>query len=275
MRSVCLLVCFWSSNRTRFFCTCHYIRNELKLPVTPRTVNNVLNKAGYYWRSLPRIQGLSKEQLGKRLVFVNAHIDFPPARWLAHFNMVMDGVPLTMAPETLSGREKHAAQRLTCNWTCEGERLNNDIPSACVRVHGVSSLPSIQEGQKHQRDGYLRLELFAPTPVAAVAQELHTLARKSGCGFVFVRACAHVFRECLCCHQFRTATSTSILTTSVWNFFSPPPSAALAQELRALAKKSCCGFCFWPPEPASWLPPFGFFFTAALVGAGAGIPHVG
>ena len=78
--------------------------------------------------------------------------------------------------------------------------------------------------------------------------------------FVFVRACAHVFRECLCCHQFRTATSTSILTTSVWNFFSPPPSAALAQELRALAKKSCCGFCFRPPEPASWLPPFGFFF---------------
>ena len=93
--------------------------------------------------------------------------------------------------------------------------------------------------------------------------------------FVFVRACAHVFRECLFCNQFRTATSTSILTTSVWNFFLPPPSAALAQELRALAKKSCCGFCFWPPEPASWLPPFGFFFAAALGGAGAGIPHVG
>ena len=195
----------------------------------------MLNKAGYYWRSLPRIQGLSKEQLGKRLVFVNAHIDFPPARWLAHFNMVMDGVPLTMAPETLSGREKHAAQRLTCNWTCEGERLNNDIPSACVRVHGVSSLPSIQEGQKHQRHGYLRLELFAPTPVAAVAQELHTLAKKSGCGFC-LRA------------RVRTCVQGMSLLPSMQNGHQHQHLDYLRLEL---------------------------FFAATLGGAGAGTPHVG
>ena len=115
---------FVKTLRNRFFCTCHYIRNELNLPVTPKTINNVLNNAGYYWRSVPRIQGLSKEQLEKRQVFVDAHIDYPPAWWLAHFNMVLDGVTLTMAPMTLSGREKHAAQRLSCNWTREGERLN-------------------------------------------------------------------------------------------------------------------------------------------------------
>ena len=230
-----MLVCFWSSNRTRFFCTCHYIRNELKLPFTPRTVNNALNKAGYYWRSLPRIQGLSKEQLGKRLVFVNAHIDFPPARWLAHFNMVMDGVPLTMAPETLSGREKHAAQLLTCNWNCEVERLNNCIPSACMRVHGVSSLPSILGGQKNQRHGYFRLERFAPTPVAAVAQELHTLARKSDCEFCF-RA------------RVRTCVQGMSLLPSIQNGHRHQHLDYLRLEL---------------------------FFAATLGGAGAGTPHAG
>ena len=42
----------------------------------------------------------------------------------------------------------------------------------------------------------------------------------------------------------RTVTSTKIMAASVWNFFSPPPLAPLAQELYASARKSCCVFCF-------------------------------
>ena len=81
---------------------------------------------------------------------------------------------------------------------------------------------------------------------------------------------AHVSRECLCCHQSRTATSSSNnMATTVWIFFSPTPLAALAQKLRALARKACCGFCFRARACArsvfvttnlSGPPPFGSFF---------------
>ena len=57
------IIAFVKKWRAKYFCTCHYIRNELGLAVTPRTVNNVLNDAGFYWRLVPRIQGLTKEQL--------------------------------------------------------------------------------------------------------------------------------------------------------------------------------------------------------------------
>ena len=42
------IVKFVKQWRHKCFCTCHYIRNELGLGVTPRTVNTVLNNAAYY-----------------------------------------------------------------------------------------------------------------------------------------------------------------------------------------------------------------------------------
>lgn len=75
----------------------------------PRTVNNVLNVAGYYWRPVPRLQNLSREHLGKRKDWVDGHIDYPPSWWESRLNLVLDGVTLTMPTKTLHGREKHAA----------------------------------------------------------------------------------------------------------------------------------------------------------------------
>ena len=89
--------------------------------------------------------------------------------------------------------------------------------------------------------------------------------RREGC-----RRRAHVCRECFCSHQSRTATSTSNMATTVWNFFSPTPLAALAQKLRALARKACRGICFrarasvrevfFVTISASGPPPFGTCF---------------
>ena len=53
------VVGFVKKLRCKRFCTCRYIRRELKLHVSCRTINRVLNDNGFYWRKVPRIQGLS------------------------------------------------------------------------------------------------------------------------------------------------------------------------------------------------------------------------
>ena len=49
------IVAFVKRWRAKRFCTCEYIAKEFKLDVTPRTVANVLNRHGYYWRSVPKV----------------------------------------------------------------------------------------------------------------------------------------------------------------------------------------------------------------------------
>ena len=51
------VVAFVAQWRTKRFCTCRYIRQELKLVASTRTINRVLNDHGYYWRKVPAIQG--------------------------------------------------------------------------------------------------------------------------------------------------------------------------------------------------------------------------
>ena len=45
----------WRSKR---FCTCRYILQELALPVDRPTTGNVLNRASYYWRPVPKATSL-------------------------------------------------------------------------------------------------------------------------------------------------------------------------------------------------------------------------
>ena len=42
-------------------------------------------------------------------------------------NLVLDGVTLTMPPASLSGKEKHAAQRILHMWIAPGEKLSREI----------------------------------------------------------------------------------------------------------------------------------------------------
>ena len=121
------IVKFVKEWRHKAFCTCRYIRQELKVTASTRTINRILNDAGYYWKAVPKRQGLSKEQLVKREAWVSQYLSRSSDWWLEHGNMVLDGVTLTMAPKPLSGRQKHAAQRLTSMWMRTGEAFDNDV----------------------------------------------------------------------------------------------------------------------------------------------------
>ena len=126
-RAVVEFVKKWRHKR---FCTSQYIKREMRLQASTRTLCRVLNEHGYYWKPVPKVQGISKEHLAARAEFVNKYANRTPAWWQEHMHMVLDGVTLTMPPKTLSGREKHAAQRLTSMWMCSGERLQSNEPGS-------------------------------------------------------------------------------------------------------------------------------------------------
>ena len=118
------VVAFVREWRQKRFCTCRYIVLQLKLSCTPKTVANVLRRNGYRWRALPKVRGLSKEELDKRKVFVDANIDHPPSWWQEHMNLVFDGVTLAKAPASLNQRQRHMAQSITHNWLKDGEQVS-------------------------------------------------------------------------------------------------------------------------------------------------------
>ena len=61
--------------RKRVFCTCRYIRAELKLKVSLATIARTLNNHGYYWRAVPKKSPLTEDQLKKRKAFVDMYGD--------------------------------------------------------------------------------------------------------------------------------------------------------------------------------------------------------
>ena len=56
--------------RHKRFCTCPYIKRELKLEATPRTIARALNRANFYWRPVAKKSPLTKKQLEARRAFV-------------------------------------------------------------------------------------------------------------------------------------------------------------------------------------------------------------
>ena len=112
--------------RNKRFCTRSYIRTALKLKVSARTVSNVLNRNGYFWRPLPKVRGLSAPELAKRKAWVDKFVDKPPSWWTSHFGLVLDGVTLTMPPRPLSGRQRHMAQSIKHAWLRDGEEPSSD-----------------------------------------------------------------------------------------------------------------------------------------------------
>ena len=82
------------------------------MAVSLSTIARALNNHGYYWRAVPRKSPLSETQLKKRKEFVEMYGDRSPEWWVANMDLVLDGVTLTKAPQSLSKREKHAAQAI-------------------------------------------------------------------------------------------------------------------------------------------------------------------
>ena len=113
--------------RKKVFCTCRHIRGELKLAVSLATIARALNNHGYYWRAVPKKSPLSETQLKKRKEFVETYGDRSPEWWEANMDLVLDGVTLTKAPQSLSKREKHAAQAIKAMWMKKGEAMSPEV----------------------------------------------------------------------------------------------------------------------------------------------------
>ena len=110
--------------RRKRFCTCRYIRTALKLRVTRRTVANVLNRHGFFWRPLPRLRGFTEEELRKRKDWVDGYLDKTSGWWQDLMNFVLDGVTLTKPPKPLALRERHMAQAIRHMWLRAGEEVD-------------------------------------------------------------------------------------------------------------------------------------------------------
>ena len=70
--------------RHKRFCTCPYIKKELKLDCTPRTIARVLNRAKFYWRAVAKKSPLTKKQIESRKAFVlklKISVHFFPIYW--------------------------------------------------------------------------------------------------------------------------------------------------------------------------------------------------
>ena len=121
------VVAFVKKWRHKRFCTCAYIKHVFKLKVTKRTIANVLGRHGFRWRPVPKIRGLTKEELEKRQVWVDKHIHHSSTWWVQNMNLVLDGVTLTMPPRPLSSRQRHAAQSIRHMWVKDGEKFSEKM----------------------------------------------------------------------------------------------------------------------------------------------------
>ncbi len=113
--------------RGKRFCTCRFIKKELKLDASRQTITRCLNEFGYFWRPVPKKQRLDEKHLKARKEFHDKYGGKSADWWVSNMNVVLDGVTLTMVPAGLSKREKHAAQRIQHMWVKKGEALENDL----------------------------------------------------------------------------------------------------------------------------------------------------
>ena len=93
------LVQFVKKWRNKKFCTCKYIKRELKLEATPRTIARALNRNGYKWCQVSRKSPLTAKQLQQRKVWVKRYLHKSPTWWTQNMHLIFDGVTLTKAPQ--------------------------------------------------------------------------------------------------------------------------------------------------------------------------------
>ena len=117
------VLAFVTQWRRKCFCTATYIKAELKLKVSVRTITRTLNRHGFHWKRVPRQQPLTTRELERRKALVLKHETKTPAWWRDNTNLVLDGVTLSKAPRTFNDRQKHAAQSIAHMWARRGERL--------------------------------------------------------------------------------------------------------------------------------------------------------
>ena len=124
------LVAFVKKWRRKRFCTCAYVRKELKLEVSLATMRRALNRAGFHWKPVSKSTSLSAKDLLHREAFVRQYENKSPDWWVQNVSLVFDGVTLTRAPATLSGQQKHAAQSIGFMWMRKGEKWDPALATA-------------------------------------------------------------------------------------------------------------------------------------------------
>ena len=148
--------------RRKVFCTCKYIRQELKLDVQTSTVRRTLNKHGLFWRPVAKKSPLSVEQLAARKVFVVKYAGHSSQWWLRNVGLVFDGVTLTKPPRTLSGRQKHAAQTVRHMWMHRHEKM--DPAMLTMNRYGVQLGDKVPLWGGFKGEGRFTFRLWTPTP---------------------------------------------------------------------------------------------------------------
>ena len=148
--------------RHKRFCTCAYIKGVFKLKVTKRTIANVLARHGYRWRPVPKIRGLTKEELEKRKAWIDQHVHHSSTWWVQNMNLVLDGVTLTMAPRPLSSRQRHAAQSIRHMWVKDGERLSEKMLTH--NRYGIQLGTKVPFWGGFTGRGKFTLRLYTPRP---------------------------------------------------------------------------------------------------------------
>ena len=148
--------------RHKRFCTCRYIIQELRLPVTKRTLARTLNANGFFWRPVPKQACLSAKDIARRKAWVDAHLGKTARWWQQNMNLVLDGVTLTMPPKTLNGRQKHAAQRIGHMWLRHGEKADPRIHT--FNRYGVQLGTKVALWGGFTGGGHFTLRLWTPRP---------------------------------------------------------------------------------------------------------------
>ena len=180
-------VAFVQKWRHKRFCTCRYIIQELRLPVTKRTLARVLNKQGFFWKKVPRTMRLDRKDLEKRKAWVEQYELKSPAWWEQNMNLVLDGVTPTMAPKSLNARQKHAAQRIDHMWLRAGEKLPPDANT--FNRYGVQLGTKVPLWRGFTGGGQFTLRLWTPHPKMKKADwEAHVPALKRAVDIAEARA---------------------------------------------------------------------------------------
>ena len=134
------VVAFVKQWRHKRFCTAKYIRAELKLKCSARTVSRCLNKHGFFWRQVAKKSPLKPQHIASRKAFVEKYGARTADWWQKNLNLVVDGVTLTKAPQSLTGRQKHAAAAIGFMWMRKSERMD-------PKLHTYNRY-GVQQGQK-------------------------------------------------------------------------------------------------------------------------------
>jgi len=156
------VVQFVKAWRNKKFCTCRYIKRELKMEATHRTIARALNRNGYRWCQVARKSPLTAKQLQQRKVWVKRYIRKSSSWWTQNMHLIFDGVTLTKAPKNLDLRQKHAAQNIRHMWMKKTEKMDPTLHT--YNRYGIQLGTKVPLWGGFTGDGTFALRLWTEKP---------------------------------------------------------------------------------------------------------------